>query len=269
MTEALLDSFQRKNPTLASGTYRYLWINLKSQGLRVEQAYDYRNRSALPVADRESRRLLIPACTILEVSKLPVPEALVATGLNPRPVDNPTLLGNKQIISSIRQIGRNYDSYLDKVFPLIDREVRNSRFMTGLCIPVYLIDKVIQHTPYIPVIMQGRLVDFMAVPILVSAYRAVRSFGMRSRMISSVDYLSNTTINETAQRLANVDAMIIASLLGCYIVEIGQGLELLPGTFDIGDFVAYTVGGALTWGLFRARETLVRRYLESNSSKKE
>lgn len=267
VSEAFFKDLEHKNPGVAEATYCYAWNSLKDNKLPVKRILDYKGLLHLPQSANPRRKLLIPPKVIMQISELSDAKALETIGLSPRPTGL-ELIGNQQILSSIKDVSKGYGRYLNQVTPLVKNEIRGSRAMFFLSGMTYVSEKIVQATPFVPEFAQGRIVDFMAIPIIVSVYRYVRSLGMQSRLLDRIDYLSTAPTKETTKFLSAVDEQTAMTLIFCYSAEIAQGLHLIPGTFDIGDFVAYTAGGLLYWGLFKLRDRRIKEYLENSFNKK-
>ena len=188
MSEILYKSFERKNPKVAENTYRHIWDNLRANNIRVFRSLDSQDSWRLPRwEDNPRRKLFIPGSSVMRVAAMTEGEFYDITGLNDRGDDK--ILGNRQVRSSFREANRKYQEYLDAINPLHNLEIRNTKWLLPIGIMGYLLDKIAQTSPTIPELLQGRMVDFMAVPTMLIGARLIDGFVRKRIMMDKIDLL--------------------------------------------------------------------------------
>lgn len=224
MTESLVRSLnERIGLEVAPKVYRDLWKALERRGYDV-RVVEVDRDSLLPLVSRRERRAFeIPNQVIIAVSKDSGIKSLVDDALKKR-----------------RDLNRvNIVKAVDEQIPIfgMDREEKVkkkealgalARF-TLLAASLKVEDALVQFPPLI----DGRLVDFLAVPVFASISRVTNYGDSDSRDIAIGLTLSFGT-------------------------EFAQKFGLVPGTFDEGDLVSYALG-AIGYAFYRKLQSNRRK----------
>lgn len=275
MSERLYASFMERNPRLAEPTYRHIWRSLQEHDLGVSEVRDPQGKIRLPQAGTDPNvKLRIDPGAVLVVGRASDREAQEYLGLDPRADKRQrSLLPSRQVLNFFRELEGDYTRTIELINPYFSREKSHTWRLNAALFGMHILYKFTQLDPNIPSILQGRMVDLMAVPFAANCLRGAYMLrpGFLWTNLDRVSSLPPVQAIKEARNFKGVDITNISVGLGlilAYGAEINQLINPSFGVFDPGDFAAYTAGGLLYAGYQKLREKIVTLNLTNTSTRK-
>lgn len=232
MTEAFLRSLEVevfKDFPKASNSYRDLWGVLQNRNYPLKTIRSFMT-SFPSIEDSSLDQAKIPYVVIRDVAHLPRRqfEKIIADyrKLNRAHEENQrgdlSVAHWREVFEAQSGLGSFWSRFPE------GRKRKEAAKVLVTVLPLAVAAKFIQQEEFLPNALQGRLVDFLAVPTFASV----------GRMCSMRDKLSGD---------------VFLGLFTAGLIELAQRAGILPGTFDPGDFAAYAAGALAYRFLFRSK----------------